>query len=381
MFVLLALLVPGVAQAADAADPVLLDVTRALALSNAELVSMGGAGVAYAAGGAGLFLSPAAPANRRMEATAPVITSLLLLQTSIAPARDVGNLGEPLGEDGRLFSLALSGGYQNVAGGLLTAGAWYATDDLWVGTAEGHASAAVSLFEGQLTLGIGPRFLGMRVTANGEPRDYLGIGVETGAVLANWRDSWNVGVTLRSGVSAGPTDGAAGGIAAARIAPELIVGLGWSNRSYLRDYQGGIPVRFVADVQVNAPVANSVSLEKVLQGEEVTRGGWYTAAPRIGAEVDVWPSRLRLRAGAYLEPSRTSLTGPRPHATGGFEVRLFRLKAFNQRIKLDLAWQVGVDYAPRYFRGAFLGINIWQEGQVGGQYKPNAPRGELIEVQ
>jgi hypothetical protein len=50
---------------------------------------------------------------------------------------------------------------------------------------------------------------------------------------------------------------------------------------------------------------------------------------------------------------------------------LFRLKLLGGKVKLDLAWQIGVDYAPRYFHGAWLGINLWQEGQMGG--RPGVP--------
>jgi hypothetical protein len=96
-------------------------------------------------------------------------------------------------------------------------------------------------------------------------------------------------------------------------------------------------------------------------------------SPRLGAEVAVWRNRFRLRAGTYLEPSRTASAGPRPHVTGGGELRLFRVQALHGRVKLDLAWQVGADYAPRYFRGAWLGINIWQQGAVGGTYRTPAP--------
>jgi hypothetical protein len=363
----------GIARAADLSatgppGPVVLDVTRVLVFSNAELVAMGGAGVAFASGGAGMVLSPAAPANRRMEAIAPIVTSLVFVQTRIGSGRDTANLGAPPEGEGRMFNIGVSGGYHDGAGGVLAEGAWYAVDDAWVGVSEGHVSGAMALLDGHLTLGAGPRLLGMRVTSGGDHNDFLGAGVEAGAVVANWKEAWNFGLTLRSGVTAGPMSGAYAGIDAAQLPPELVAGVGWSNLAHLPEGKGGIPVRLVADVVVDAPVPRAVALEEVLQGELIPRGGWYTVSSHVGAEVDVWRNRFRLRAGSYLEPSRTALTGPRPHGTGGFELRLFRLHALSGRIKLDLAWQMAVDCAPRYFRGAWMGINIWQQGQVGGAY-------------
>lgn len=343
-----------------------VDVTRTLVYSTAEVVALGGAGVASATGAPGLVLSPAAAVNRRFESVAPVTASLVLLQTRSGEHQDLANLGTPLGEVVRTFTVGLAGGYRSGAGGLMVEGAWHDVGEAWVGIATGHASAAVSMLDGRLSLGAGPRMLGMRIAAEGVHYDYFGAGFETGAVFANWKGSWNFALTLRTGVSAGALGVAWPGLDTVRVAPEVLGGVAWSNRALLAHRAGGIPLRVVADVVVDAPVPDAVSVESALSGTGAQRGATYTSSPRLGAEVDVWRDRLRLRGGTYLEPSRTSLSGPRPHATGGLELRLFRIAAFQQRVKLDLAWQIGVDYAPRYFRGAWLGINLWQNGQVGG---------------
>lgn len=365
----------GVAHAADpvsAADasPVVLDVTRGLVFSNAELVAMGGAGAAFASGGIGMLLSPAAPSNRRMEGVNPHTGSLVLLQSKITDRRVTG-AGDAEAEGVRVFNVGASYGHRDVAGGLLAAGAYYPVEDAAVTVAEGHASLAVTILDGGLAVGVGPRLLFMRVASGGEHHDYLGSGIEGGVVVSDIRDAWSFAATARSPVWAGPLSDTQAGIAAANLPTELILGAGWSNRAYLPEGGGGVPVRLAVDVAVDAPVADAVALENALRGERVTRGGWYTVAPHLGAEVDVWPGRLRLRAGSYLEPSRTALAGPRPHATGGFELRVFRIKLLGGKVKLDLAWQIGVDYAPRYFHGAWLGINLWQEGQMGG--RPGVP--------
>ncbi len=358
----------NIGHAAERVAPVVIDVTSALALSNAEDVSLAGAGVAFASGPAGLVRSPAAAANRRRESVAPVQGGLIFLHTRLGETSDVANLGEPLGVAVRMVSLALAGGYRDGAGGAFAAGSGYKLGDTWVGVSEGHLSAAASLLDGHVIVGAGPRLLGVRLTTGGEAHDYLGMGGEAGVIVTNVADAWNFGLSIRSGVTAGPSGGVYGPVAAAKLAPELAAGIGWSNLESLPE-GAGTPVRLVLDVICQGEVPGAVALEALVQGEEVARGGWYTASPRLGAEVDIWPDRLRLRAGGYLEPSRTALVGARPHATGGLELRLFRIRALSERVDLDLAWQIGVDYAPRYFRGAWLGINVWQGGQVGGNYR------------
>ncbi len=373
------LLAWGRATEAQAADGLVLDATRTLVFANAEDIALGGSGAAFSTAAPGTALSPAAAANRRQEADAPVTFGLLLLQARISGPRnglDVGDLGTPLDEEVRVFDLALAGGYRNAAIGLLAAGAYYRVNHSWLAVSEGHVSGAVSLLDGHLTLGAGPRLLAMRVSAADEHRDYLGTGVEAGALVSNWHHAWNFAVTARSGAVARAERDEWEGLAAAQLPPELVAGIGWSNVSSLPGEKRGIPVRLMADVVVDAPVRDAVAIESVLTGQPIARGAWYTVSPRAGAEVDVWRDRLRLRGGGYLEPSRTALSGPRPHATGGFELRLFRVHALDHRINLNLAWQVGADYAPRYFHGAWLGINLWQEGEMGGQA---APRGAIDE--
>lgn len=351
---------------AASADDLVLDATRTLVFSNAEDIALGGAGAAFSTGAPGAARSPASAANRREESTTPVTFGLLLLQARVSGPRDgwdVGDLGAPLDEQVRVFDLALCGGYRSVGVGLLTAGAYYRVDDAWLAISEGHASASVALLDGRLAVGAGPRLLGARVVQAGARGDYLGAGAEAGAVVSNVGDGWNFAVTGRSGVVARTPAGDVAGVGAVRLPPELVVGVGWTNVGV----GPRVPVRLVADVVVDGSVPGAVAAESVLVGAPIPRGGALTVSPRAGAELDAWRDQLRLRGGGYWEPSRTALAGPRPHVTGGFELRLFRLHALDNRVNVDLAWQVGVDYAPRYFHGAWLGINLWQHGRTGGQ--------------
>jgi len=44
---------------------------------------------------------------------------------------------------------------------------------------------------------------------------------------------------------------------------------------------------------------------------------------------------------------------------------LNKFRSIHHLVKIDLAWQVGVDYAPGYLRFLFFGINVWGTGAVG----------------
>ncbi len=352
------------ARAADDDGPV-LDVTRVFVFANAETIAMGGAGGAFATGANGMVSSPAAPANRRKETTGAIVTSATLTQTQANDAHDVANLGEVIDATGRIYNIGGTAGYRAAALGALLSGTWYTAGDVFTGTAEGHMDAAYAFLGGRVAVGAGARLLGVRSETEGEHADYFGAGAEVGAILPNVAEHWNFALTLRSGVRARtrstldvPFDGA-------RLPPQAVVAAGWANGT-----EHGVPVRLVADLVVDGRVKNGVSLEKLVVGETVARGGRISVSPRAGAEVEVWRDRLRLRGGGYLEAARTDLSGSRPHATGGFELRLFELRAFDGRVKLNLAWQAGADYAPRYLRTVLLGINLWSSGAVGGVYVP-----------
>jgi hypothetical protein len=352
------------AHAADDGDAV--DLTREFVFANAETISMGGAGSAFAFGGNGMVLSPAAPANRRKEVTSRVFTSGTFNVTSTWDNRDLWNLGEPSAESGYIYHLTGTLGIRRTAVGVLAGGTWYQLPNSFFGNIDAHANVARTFLDGRFVVGVGARFLGVRsVSETEEHADHLGAGVEMGAIVPNVWEHWNFALTLRSGVSANTSSDLYVPFDRAAVAPQGSIGVGWSSSADARP-----DVRLAGDLVVDGPVENGVSLEKLLDDEVVPRGEHTTVSPRAGAEVEVWPDRLRLRGGGYLEPSRTDLSNARMHVTVGYELHLFELKALDGRAKFDLAWQMGADVAPRYWRFALIGLNIWGTGAVGGMYAP-----------
>ena len=352
-----------VARAAD--DGTNVDLTRVFVFANAETIAMGGSGSAFAFGGNGMVLNPAAPANRREEVTAALFTSGTFNVTSTWTDRDLWNTGEPPDHTGYLYHLTGTLGVRRSAAGVLAGGTWYQLPDTFFGNIETRADFARTFLDGRVAVGVGARFLGVRSVSDGEHADYVGAGAEMGAIFPNVAEHWSFAFALRSGVQADTASDLDVPFDRATLPPEASIGVGWRS--------GADPspaVRLAADLVVDGPVKDAVSLEKLLAGDVVPRGAKTSFSPRAGAEVEVWRDRLRLRGGTYYEPARTEGTKPRGHVTGGYELHLFELKALGGRAKFDLAWQMGLDVAPRYWRLALIGLNIWGSGAVGGVYEP-----------
>jgi hypothetical protein len=73
---------------------------------------------------------------------------------------------------------------------------------------------------------------------------------------------------------------------------------------------------------------------------------------RLGAESEVISNRLKVRGGAYLEPSRFARGYYRPHGTLGSDVRMFDAWGYSFRLTATL------DGAPRYFDWG-LSLGFW----------------------
>lgn len=78
----------------------------------------------------------------------------------------------------------------------------------------------------------------------------------------------------------------------------------------------------------SGPVQGAVGVESMLS-QTVDRSGQRAVVTfRGGAEAEVIPSWLVLRAGSYLEPTRYANGSPRLHGTGGFALRVLRWSMF-----------------------------------------------------
>jgi hypothetical protein len=120
-------------------------------------------------------------------------------------------------------------------------------------------------------------------------------------------------------------------------------------------------VLLTADLLVIGRTEEGVSVETFLAQDPAyfpTAGDEITFSVRLGAETEVWPHRLKIRAGGYLEPSRVENRSYRPHGTFGFDFRLFTWDLFGALDPFDIRAGLTFDLAPRYFDWG-IGIGFW----------------------
>jgi hypothetical protein len=113
-----------------------------------------------------------------------------------------------------------------------------------------------------------------------------------------------------------------------------------------------------ADLFLEGSTEDGIGIDAFVEQERRRSGEELSVGFRIGAETEIIPDQLKLRAGFYLEPARNAGASPRPHGTGGVEVRLFRWDLFGYLDEFDLRISLTVDGAPRYL-DIGVGIGFW----------------------
>ncbi len=128
-----------------------------------------------------------------------------------------------------------------------------------------------------------------------------------------------------------------------------------NDREAERRYLRAQPRRYVllsTDFIVYGATDQGQSVEAFLVQRQEASGRKRSYGLRFGAESEFIRDRLKMRAGSYLEPSRTNRSYYRPHGTLGADVRLFDLWGWSVRGGLTL------DVAPRYFDWG-VGVGLW----------------------
>jgi hypothetical protein len=109
----------------------------------------------------------------------------------------------------------------------------------------------------------------------------------------------------------------------------------------------------------------AVGVDSFLTQQINRSGARVVYSPRLGLESEVWPNLLKLRSGAYLEPTRFETSSPRWHGTFGADIRLFRSSIFGLWPE-DYLWRLSLatDASERYL---VFGVSL------GGWYPRWAP--------
>jgi hypothetical protein len=110
-----------------------------------------------------------------------------------------------------------------------------------------------------------------------------------------------------------------------------------------------------ADLVVTGSSTDAYGIEAFGMHQLQATGRRWAFSPRLGAEYEWLPGRLRLRAGSYFEPERFDGVTGRLHATFGVQLRVFEFHAWGRRRgSLTLTG----DVASR-FQNVAISIGFW----------------------
>jgi len=374
-----------------------LDLHQGAVLGSGRIVGMGGAAVATAEGSSGLLFNPAAVAVRPATSTGTWDWDWHLDWLTPQIGTDFDNNGLTQETDVDLIDALITGGLVGQYGpwGLGVTVMSFAqplereADGSRVvpRVAVVRASLARSLWADQITVGVGLRAGTFSIARRMESEagaitetvdlfSLTGTGLEAGAI---WRPR---DLDLRAGLSASlPVSSeevevancdplaCEGFVLPERAAApwQLSLGVAWRraatrwNRTVATTWRDERYLLLAADLVVTGHVPHGHGVEAFSRMQLQPSGRDVGVSPRLGAEYEWLPGRLRVRGGSYWEPSRfrdprgEDVRG-RLHLTLGLDVRIWQFCFWNERYRLRLS--VTGDGADGYGNGG-LSIGFW----------------------
>ena len=123
----------------------------------------------------------------------------------------------------------------------------------------------------------------------------------------------------------------------------------WPRRYYL----------ISTELLITGTVDQGVGVESFFAQRVQRSGEEIVYSPRLGFETEVWPKRMKMRTGTYMEPSRFRETDLRFHWTFGFDIRVLHWDVFGIWPE-DYLWDIKVAFdIARDYRSFTLGIGGW----------------------
>jgi len=357
-----------------------LDLYSGAALGSARIVGMGGAALGIAEGSAGALSNPAAAAVRLTTSKGSWDWDFHLDAQTAAFASDFDNNGVRATDEfgTRLDTFGLAGMYNGwgvaVVGTSQSTVVWAAdaADQLDARALASKVAVGKELFDQTWTVGAAVRIGSFSLAApTQELFSISGAGLEVGGLWRPAREDLRVGAAFSFPVTGRDVDVAGcdpmdcdGYILPRKVAApwQLAAGVAWRRAPTWWNQQVGTAYRderallLAADVVISGGVDDGAGLEKFGVQELQPSGRRPVVSLRAGAEYELLPARLRLRAGSYWEPSRFDGVGGRLHGTFGAEVSLFELRAWSWRFRTKIA--LTADVAPRY-GNAGVSVGLW----------------------
>jgi hypothetical protein len=110
-----------------------------------------------------------------------------------------------------------------------------------------------------------------------------------------------------------------------------------------------------AEIALWGPVRDAIGIDGFLRQVEERAGRTTAVSFRVGAEAEILPGWIRVRAGSYWEPSRSEHYAGRLHLTAGLELRLFSFTFLGDH---TLNTSFALDVAERY-SNVSLSVGFW----------------------
>lgn len=129
----------------------------------------------------------------------------------------------------------------------------------------------------------------------------------------------------------------------------------WNKRFETR-YRDELSLLVAGDLVISGWVPDGHGVEAFARHQLQRSGLNVAVSPRLGAEAELIPGWLRLRAGTYWEPSRFEGVDGRLHGTAGADIRLFGFRLFGAEYRLKVS--LTADRAARY-GNAGVSFGFW----------------------
>ena len=352
-----------------------IDLYDGVALGNSTMIGMGGAGAANVIGTAGVLLNPSAIAVRPTTDNGPWSLDYHLDFLTGTYSTDYDNNGAGATGGAWLLTGGLGGRYHDW-GFAFTATAQSApvgeSSGLTGQTLRARFVVAKWLPAYDLSIGIGAQTAGFELQ-NGGRAPLFSIAGTTAITGATWLphgESFRLAAAIDGPIDGGEVKADAcdpencnGYILPAHVrAPWRVVAGGayrWAasawNQQVLGPFRDEQAVTVALDVVMSGATSHGYGLE-AFGMQQLQRSGRHPAfSARGGVDYEWKPGRLRVRAGAYWEPSRFDHVGGRLHETFGIDLRVLAFHLWGpRRGRISLTG----DVAPRY-RNVGIGVGLW----------------------
>lgn len=359
-----------------------IDLFGGGAIGSTRMIGMGGAEAALAEGAGGLAGNPGAAAIRP-PGSGDAWDWDGVLDGFAAGGSDYDNNGNPNREAlaSSVLRLGWIGYYRAWGFGFLATSVRRTQEPSEAQPFASFEMAAVrlalgrTLWNGEAALGVSLRTAALDVTrtAAGAGQHLFDAGsssVEAGGIYAPNGRSVRYGARLALPFGKDRVDATCDPLACGGLILPLRARLPWDasfgvsyrfaaapwNRPVTTRYRDERGVIAVIDVMLIGAVADGAGLEAFAANRLQPSGRGLDASLRAGAEYEWIPGRLRVRAGAYYEPSRVAAVEGRWHGTLGVEGRLWAFDLWE--IERRLALSIATDNARGYSSGS-LALGFW----------------------